>query len=39
MLEVSGSFSGPADELKKFKKNFNKVKIDEDGNLSGWIYE
>lgn len=38
-LEVSGTFNGPADEAKKFKKNFNKVKIDENGSLTGWIFE
>ena len=40
MLEVSGIWKGEDDELKKFRKQFNKIKVsDEDSQLSGWIFE
>ena len=40
MLEVSGVWEGEKDELKQFRKQFNKLKVaEEDSKLSGWIFE
>ena len=38
MYQISGTLSESV-ESKSFKKLFNKVKIDESNNLSGFIYK